>query len=64
MMRKKTNGLATYQALCKSEFEKLDQAEQKQWKELGELNLVEKSERYTAITKGESMTTTPQFRQQ
>lgn len=62
--RKNANGLANYQALCKSEFEKLDQEEQKEWKELAELDLAEKSERYTAVTKAQSMTTSPEMRQQ
>lgn len=62
--KKKTNGLANYQALCKSEFEKLPEAEQKEWKELAELDLSEKAEVYDAITKAKSSTTTPQFRQQ
>ncbi|KAE9396612.1 hypothetical protein BT96DRAFT_941599 [Gymnopus androsaceus JB14] len=54
--KKKSNGVLTsYQALCKSEFEKLDPSEQKEWKELGELNLAHKSEMYTAITKGQTM---------
>lgn len=62
--RKKSNGvLANYQALCKSEFEKLDKAEQKEWKELAELDLAAKSELYAAVTNGKA-TTTPQFRQQ
>lgn len=62
--RKKTSGLTKYQILVKSEFEKLSQAEQQEWKEMAELDLSEKSERYTAITKGEDSTKTPEFRQQ
>lgn len=62
--KKKSNVLANHQALCKSEFEKLDEAEQKEWKELAELDLKEKSEIYTAITQGKSSITTPQSRQQ
>lgn len=62
--KKKTNVLANHQALCKSEFEKLDDSEQKEWKELAELDRTEKSEIYTAITKGKSSITTPQSRQQ
>lgn len=62
--RKRFNGLTSYQALCKSEFEKLDEEEQKQWKEMVELSLSQKSERYTAITKGEALTKTPEFRQE
>lgn len=62
--RKKTNGLTSYQALCKSEFEKLDETEQREWKEMADLSFSQKSERYTAITKGQSLTTTPEFRQE
>lgn len=64
-VKKKSNGVLTsYQALCKSEFEKLDASEQNEWKELAELDLAEKSAMYTAITKGQAVTTTPRFRQQ
>lgn len=62
--KKKANVLANYQALCKSEFEKLDEGEQKEWKELAELDFAEKAETYTAITKAKPSTTTPVFRQQ
>lgn len=62
--KKNSNGLAKYQALCKSEFEKLDEETQREWKEMANVDLTAKSELYTAITKADRNTLTPQFRQQ
>lgn len=64
LSKKRSNVLANYQALCKSEFEKLDEEEQKEWKELAELDLAEKAETYIAITKAKPSSATPVFRQQ
>lgn len=62
--KKKSNGaLTSHQALCMSEFEKLDEAEQQEWKELSELDLVDRSLLYTSVTQGKAVAT-PQFRQQ
>lgn len=64
--KKKRNGLARYQALCKSEFEKLDEGDQREWKEMADLDMKTKSEFFRAITKGKGdpTTMTPEFRQQ
>lgn len=62
--KKKSNGsLTSHQALCMSEFEKLDEAEQQEWKELSELDLVDRSLLYTLVTQGKAVAM-PQFRQQ